>query len=244
MLEVYHRSFELAEGQGAALMTKYQTHREDIQRSGTSEDYVKRHYNSWVAFARETGHGNNINPVLVTGVDMTRDFAMMAYSNGEGLKCEFKTSDLGGDTASVWGTWCTPGHIHTNCGPHPHSSPSPQTVGALPTGVGNAGTISDEYDQCVFIRYYTVRKMLGIPRVIKAGAGPHHLDPGDREAEGSQMEVQSSGPDSDIMSSPCDDGRDNDKSSFTSTESEPDVVIHNTTAVGPPPSFSTNFYPL
>jgi L-rhamnose isomerase len=60
-------------------VTKCQTHREDIQRAGTFENYVKQHYNSWVAFARETGHGNDINPVIVTGLDRTRYFAMMSY---------------------------------------------------------------------------------------------------------------------------------------------------------------------
>ena len=226
-------SLTLAGGQGAALVTKYQTRREDVQRVGTFENYVKRHYNSWVAFARETGHGNDINPVLVTGVDVTRDFAMMSYSNDDDdLRCEFTTSAPGEASASVWGTWHTTGSVHTNCGPQLRSFASPQIMDTVASDVKNVATNSDEYDQCVFIRYYTMRKRLGIPKVIKAGAGPHDLGPGGHRDEGSLLEARSpSDSDSDIADSLWDDCGDNDESSVTSVESEPDVVIHNTAAV-------------
>ena len=113
-------SFALTEKQGAALVTKYPTYREEIQREQVFEEYTKRHYNSWVAFAREGGHGNDVRPVLVTGVDMTRDFAMMAYSNsGVNMSSEFTTSIpmIASAYASAWGVWRTEGLVHTNCGP-------------------------------------------------------------------------------------------------------------------------------
>jgi len=149
-------SFRLAGGQGPALVTRCQTHREDIQRAGTFGNYVKQHYNSWVAFARETGHGNDIKPILVTGVDRTRYFAMMCYSNDDDdLRSEFTTSVLRDAPASVWGTWHTTGFVHTSCGPQLRSSPSPtQTMDLAPSGSNDAEKISDEHDQCVFIRYY------------------------------------------------------------------------------------------
>ena len=219
-------------------MTRCQTRREDIQRAGTFENYVKQHYNSWVAFARETGHGNDINPVIVTGVDRTKDFAMMSYSNDDDdLRSEFTTSVLWDAFASVWGTWHTSGFVHTNCGPQLRFSPSPtQTVDLTSFGNNNTETVSDEYDQCVFVRYYTMRKRLGIPRVIKAGAGPHDLGSGSRKNEGSpKVEARSpSDSGSDSMSSSCDDDGRNDTSSVTSIESESDIVIHNTTAVRSP----------
>ena len=231
-------SFRLVGGQGAALVTKYRTHREDIQRAGTFENYVKQHYNSWVAFARETGHGNDINPVLVTGVDRTKDFAMMSYSNDDDddeLRCEFTTSVSGGAFTSVWGTWHTTGFIHTNYGPQLHPTPFVQTMDSTPSRINSTEPVSDEYDQCAFVRYYTMRKRLGIPKIIKAGAGPHDLGPGDREDERSP-EVEAKSPSdscSDDVSSLCDGDGDNDKSSVTSIESEPDIVVHNTTAVHP-----------
>ena len=247
-------SFKLTEDQGAALVTKHLTQCEDVQLAGNFEKYTKDHYDSWVTFARETGHGSDIKPVLVTGVDITRDFAMISYSNNDdNLTSEFTTSAPG--VGSVWGTWRTPGSVHTNCGPHLSCPPSPtQTVGSTSSGAGPAeaardeynhtqttdstspGTsraeaISDEDNQCVFVRYYTVRKRLGIPRVIKAAAGPRDLGPGGRDNEGCPLvEESDSDSDSDSASSLFDDD-DDDSSSVTSTESESDFVVHNTTPV-------------
>ena len=225
-------SFQLTGGQGAALLTKHLTHREDIQRERTSEEYTKEHYDSWVVFARETGHGNDIKPVLVTGVDMTRDFAMLSYSNDEDeydLTAEFTTSAPG---ASAWGTWQTTGAVYTDCGPQLDPPPSPAQA-TDPTSSDNSHTeiAPDEYNQCVFVRYYTMRKRLGIPRVIKAAAGPHDLGPGGRNDEGSWFEMQcESDSSSDAMSSLFDD-RNDDSSSITSIDSESDIVVHNITPV-------------
>jgi len=204
-------SFKLTGGQGAALLTKYPIRREDVQLGGTFKEYTKEHYDSLVAFARERGHPDDIRPFLVTGVDMTRDFAMMTYSKDDNdLTVEFTISAPG--IASPWGAWRTPGAVYTNCGPQPDN--------------GRVGTDSDGYNQCVFVRYYTVRKRLWIPRVIKAGAGPHNLGPGSPEPDGgSPLGAQpNSKSGSDAESSPFDGGGDGDGS-------EEDIVIHNTTAV-------------
>ena len=215
-------SFQLAGGQGAALLTKHSTYREDIRLGRSFEEYTKTHYDSWVAFARERGYPNDIKPVLVTGVDMTRDFAMISYSNdGNDLMAEFTTSAPG--VTSPWGTWRAPGVVHTNCGPQPSRPPS---------GNSHSEAVSDGYHQCVFIRYYTVRKRLGIPRVIKAAAGPHDLGPGSHGDGESSFEVErSSDSDSDIAQSLIDDDGDDGMSSVTSIDSEPDIVMHNTTPV-------------
>lgn len=228
-------SFQFEGGPGAALVTKYQTHREDIQRAGTFNKYIKEHYASWVAFASATGHGDDINPFLVTGVDRTGDFAMMSYSNDDGdLGSEFTTTVLGTTSASAWGTWHATGFVHTTCGPQPCLSPSSaQTVDSTPSGNDNTETASDEYNQCVFVRYYTMRKRMGIHRVMKAGAGPHDLGPGNRE-DGESLEVEAestSDSGSDIMSSLLGDSGVDDRSSVTSIDSESDVIIHNTIAV-------------
>ena len=224
-------------------MTRYQTLREDVQRAGAFKKYTKEHYDSWVEFASTTGHGDNINPVLVTGVDRTGDFAMMSYSNDDDdddLRSEFITSVSGDSSASAWGTWYTRGFVHTNCGPHQNLSPSStQTTDSTASG-NNAESTSDEYNQCVFVRYYTMRKRLGIPKIIKAGAGPHDLGPGGREDSGSpKVEARSpSDSGSDFMSSLCDYDGGNDGSSVTSVESESEIVIHNTPAVRSLPSHS------
>jgi len=227
-------SFELTEKQGAALVTKYQTYREDVRLAGNFEEYTKQHYDSWVAFARKTGHGSDTKPFLVTGVDVTRDFAMMSYSNNDNnLTSEFTTSVPG--IASAWGTWRTTGMVHTNRGPQLRRPPSPtQSVCSTSSGNSHTETVSDEYNQCVFVRYYTVRKRLGIPRVIRAAAGPHDLGPGGRDGEGSPLEAQydsDSDSDSDIAPSLFDEDDEDDNSSVISIDSEPDIVVHNTTPV-------------
>ena len=223
-------------------MTKYQTYKENIQAVGTFNKYVKENYASWVEFARKEGHGD-VNPVLVTGLDRIKDFAMMSYSNHDsGLECEFKTSTSEVASSSAWGTWRTTKFVHVNHGPQLCSPPSSVNVEDLtPSGDHPTETVSDEYNQCVFIRYFTMRtRRLGIPRVIKAGAGPH--DPGsgwERDDEGLLPGVHSdlgwdsdSGSESD-MSSLLDSDEDDDGGSITSIETESDIVIHNPTFVSP-----------
>jgi len=216
-------SFQLEGSQGAALLTKHPTYREDVQQERTFEEYIKEHYDSWVAFARERGHPNDIKAVLVTGVDMTRDFAMLSYSDGDrNSQANFTVSGPG--VVSPWGTWDAPGAVDTNCGPQ---------LCRPPSGYSHTGTVSDEYDQCVFVRYYTMRRRLGIPRVIKAAAGPHDIGPGGRDDGESPSGVEcNSDTSSDIASSLFDDGRGDDRSSITSTDSESDAIVHNTIPVG------------
>ena len=77
---------------------------------------------------------------------------------------------------SIWGTWRTEGLVHTNCGPR--SSAATETVPSSDSGGHTTlgSTIPSEYNQCAFIRYYTIRKRGLIPKVIKAGAGPRDFE--------------------------------------------------------------------
>jgi len=209
-------SFQLTGDQGAALLTKHPTYKEDVQLERTFGGYTIKHYDSWVVFARERGHPDGIKPVLVTGVDMTRDFAMVSYSNdGDDLTAEFTVSAPG--VASPWGRWRTPGVVYTNCGPQPCRPPSTPLTADLASSDSDSQPeiASDEYHQCVFIRYYTMRKRLGIPRVMKAAAGPHDLGPGNRDNGGSLLEAR------------CESGSGSD----TGTDFEFDTLVHTTTAV-------------
>lgn len=76
-------SRELTWNRGAALGTEYLTYREDSLLESASERYTMRHYESWVALARHKDYGNDVQPVLISGVDMTRDLAIVAYSYEE-----------------------------------------------------------------------------------------------------------------------------------------------------------------
>lgn len=211
-------------------MTKYSTYREDTLRGGAFEKYAKEHYNSWVAFAREAGHGD-VNPVLVTGVDRTKDFAMLCYSNDDyNLGCEFTASAPG--TAPDWGTWKKTGLVYTNHGPQPRRPSSVRTENLTSSGDDNTELVSDEYNQSVFIRYFTMRKRLGVPRIIKAGAGPH--DPGRRGRDDDESSFEapySSDTESDTEAGLFESGEEDDGCSVTSLETESDILIHNVTAV-------------
>jgi hypothetical protein len=45
----------------------------------------------------------------------------------------------------------------------------------IPPIASKSDATPNEYNQCVFIRYYTMRRrVLMFPKVIKAAAGPHH----------------------------------------------------------------------
>lgn len=217
-------AFTLNHKRGAALITKHPTYREDIEREHTFENYTKRHYGSWVDFAREHGHGENLRPVLVTGVDLTREFATIAYSdNHTRMECEFSAGVPAMATASIslWGSWSTQGLVHTNCGPHPfptrgnRSSNEDTTLESM---------IPEEYNQCVFLRYYTIRRRVFIPTVLKAGAGPHQLPKGDPEDDNTNEEM--------LLASSEDDPMEVDCQETGSPINASDEVIHNVPLVG------------
>jgi len=192
-------AFELTSRQGAALITKHPTYREDVERERRFANYTKKHYESWIEFARELDHGDDIRPVLVTGVDLTREFAMVTYSDNQTrTECGFSVGvpAVASASTSLWGSWGTQGLVHTNCGPHPSLIRGNQSL----TGSSTLeSAIPDEYKQCIFIRYYTIRRWGFIPRVLKAAAGPHELpkeDPGDDTVGEVAIEISDSDDDS------------------------------------------------
>lgn len=217
-------AFALTHKQGAALITQHPTYREDIERERTFENYIKRHYDSWVDFARELGHGENIKPVLVTGVDLTREFATIAYSDNQArMECEFSAGvpAVASASVSVWGSWNTQGLVHTNCGPHP----LPARGNRITSGESTPeSVIPDEYDQCVFLRYYTIRRRVFIPTVLKAGAGPHQLPEGSPGEDDTGEEM--------LLVSSEDDSMEIDNPETGSPTYTSDDVTHNVPLVG------------
>jgi hypothetical protein len=229
-----HFSFELSGNRGAALVTKYPTYREDSLLESAFEAYTKRHYESWVKFARDKQYGNDIHPVLVTGFDMTRDFAMAAYSN-EGVSlesgCTINVPMVASASASIWGTWHTRCSTHTNHGPQQcRPPPRGQAVhDSLPSQSVETGSVPSEFNQCVFIRYYTMRSRKGMPmfpKVIRAGAGPHDLGSGDNGGDAfPKLTVQSDAE----PTMDGDEGLGNQWNLATDDAGfEPDIVVRNT----------------
>ena len=212
-------AFELTHKQGAALITKHPIYPEGAERARAFKRYIKKHYDSWVDFALEHDHDEDIRPVLVDGVHLTREFAMVAYSDNQPrVRCEFSAGVLAvaSASASVWGSWDTQGPAYTNCGPHPVTTRGNRN---LSEGPALESVIPEECNQCVFVSYYTIRKRIGFPRIIKAGAGPHQLSEGNSESDniGEVVVVGTSDSDSEV--------------DYPETGSSPDV-IHNIPLVG------------
>ena len=174
-------SYELTGNRGVALVTKYPTYREDSLLESAFVGYTKRHYESWVKFALEMEYGDAIKPVLVCGFDMTRDFAMVAYSH-EGTFLEADLTIAVPPAPASWVSWRTRCSPHTNYGPH-YQIPF-EAIGSPFSERAETGSIPDEFNQCVFIRYYTMRSRLGMfPKVIRASAGPHDLGSGENRGD-------------------------------------------------------------
>jgi len=177
-------SFKLTGNHGAALRTRYPTYMEDARSESTFGRYVKRHYESWVAFARDKECGDDVRPILVSGFDMTKDFAMLAYSN-KGISLEFGSeidvAMFASASASITVTRHTECSPHLKCGPQPWGLPPTRQAIDFPSSqLADPRAIPTEFNQCVFIRYYTARLRKWMPpKVIRGGAGPHDLGSGD-----------------------------------------------------------------
>lgn len=158
----------------------------------------------------------------------------MCYSDYDhGLECQFKTLAPGIAPTSAWGAWETTRPIYENLGPQLCRPPTTQNMDLTLSSGNPAGTVSDEFNQCVFIRYFRmITRKLRAPKIIKAAAGPHDLGTGGHDGEEWPLQAQyDSGSGSDIASSPLVGNWLNDAGSVTSVESEPDIVIHNPTTV-------------
>ena len=173
-------SFELAGDRGAALATRHSTYNEDSQLDPEFKEYTKRHYSSWVKFASDKKYGERLRPVLVSGFDMTKEFAMVAYSNSRTsgqAGANISTPMFGSVSASASWMW------NTTCSPHVKHGPQQLRPPDLPPlQSGAAASPSTEFNQCVFIRYYTIREGL-FPKVIRANAGPHDLGSGENRGK-------------------------------------------------------------
>ena len=149
-------------------------------------DYTKRHFKSWKAIMMKK-YGKE-EPVLVTGFDVTGQFAMIAYSSSgtsHEVKATVELPMFASASAAHWGTWHTQHSPHTNHGPQSHHPPpSGRAIDSASPQLAGTSAIHSELDQCVFIRYFTMRWKFGvIPDVLRAGAGSHDLGSGDNTGD-------------------------------------------------------------
>lgn len=174
-------SFESTSSDGAILVTKHKTFRDNAERIDHFKQYILRNYKAWSIFAGEQGHGIDVEDlILVTGRDMTEDFSMVAFSQNEGrieMQFEAGASKLGSASFSAWGSWLCELPVFENWGPQERVPHVPNESNA-DVGYGMESD-TPKYQQCVFLRGYRIYRMARIfPRVLRAGAGPHDLGPG------------------------------------------------------------------
>jgi hypothetical protein len=160
------------------LVKRYNAYREDTIERPAFEQYIKKHHESWVKFAERYG---DVEPVLVTGFDVTKDWAMMAYSN-EDTSIDFNLSISIPMLTSAFGSFRvlegTTGPPHFTYGPQLCVPSSSAQVNDTPSEPTRTGANPEDFNQCVFVRYYTIRKRMGLLKVLKARARPHDLGPG------------------------------------------------------------------
>lgn len=222
-------------------MTRYPTYCQDSLLESAFEAYTERHYESWVAFAHHKQYGRDIQPILVSGVDMTRDFAMVAYSNANtspGFNSIVAVPMFASAPTTFRGTWRTRCSPHTNHGPQQRDPPLREgAIYLSPLQWEDQGNVTSGFNQCVFIRYYTmrIRKRMAIffkARPIRAGAGPHDLGPGDNRGDTfPELTAQSS---TESTTSGNEDLEGQPDSTTDDDDSEADSVIRNTYVCFPP----------
>jgi hypothetical protein len=171
-------SLSFTNEKGAALILPYEASREDTLYDELFKKHMLKYYRQWYTFALTECHRNIklYDLILVTGCDMTRQWATATYfrHNRE------MSAALGAQVApvaeakfSLSAGWRTTQAVNTRRGP-------PQALHQQTRldyeGTQNDSELESVNNQCIFLRGFYVKDRLWGPQVMKAGAGYH--DPG------------------------------------------------------------------
>ena len=153
-------TFELSGAEGAALVARYPTKQVDLPMDSRSlsEKYLLDNFGVWPLFTK--GGPRKIKPVIVSGFDLTGNLVMMSYASKELKPLAPVTSPIFSSDPDFQGKWSFESAPH--CQEHPSTSP----------------------DQCVFVRYTTVRKRSQVLTLLGgAGSDSGGSESGDSEVE-------------------------------------------------------------
>ncbi|KAF8589934.1 hypothetical protein K439DRAFT_1303893, partial [Ramaria rubella] len=162
--------FESSASTGAILLTNHKTYREDVVRIARMEKYMLEHAESWLEFASEDDRGIGLEDLmLITGYDVTSEYAMAAFSNTErvvGIEFQAGVTAVASASIAVWGSWQANTSVHHNCGPQIRIPPSTKagdltsTISepSSPGGEANTNAAPAGYNQCLFLRRIQIRK--------------------------------------------------------------------------------------
>ncbi|KAF8513570.1 hypothetical protein BU17DRAFT_53153, partial [Hysterangium stoloniferum] len=188
--------FESTASSGAILLTPNKTYRVDAVRIPRMEKYARLNVESWLQLAIDEDFGPTAleDMMLITGYDLTSEYAMAAFSNSNrSLSFDFQAGLSAASTnVSVWGSWQNTASVGHNCGPQIRKPPSHHFEGSdyTPQDLTNVSPTNQASDDVplngendfVFLRRIRYKKRLMLaPARIKAAAGPNHLPDGQDE---------------------------------------------------------------
>ncbi|KAF8592402.1 hypothetical protein K439DRAFT_1378504 [Ramaria rubella] len=154
--------FSCKKDRGAILIINSEARRKDAGQIGLFKNYMLKHYKSWYSFANDEPNHRDISLsdlVFVTGRDNTADWAVAAFSHRSisgGVSFEAGFPSIAGAKFSIWGSWKSLPHVHSNCGPRIFRDPTEQTVSSSHEVPHVCAADLQAYDQCVFLRGFHV----------------------------------------------------------------------------------------
>jgi hypothetical protein len=161
---------------GAILRTHGETEVSDARFPTDFQEYMRDNYQLWLQFGQQAPHRVDWSCrdlILVTGVDLTVAYDMVAYNKSSSERdASFKidVGSLGHANAHAWERNISPdGHWE-------HSGSSETLAAAVRRNhrsIAQASPVNPRH--CLFLRGWRLRPRSGIPEKIEAAAGPHDL---------------------------------------------------------------------
>ena len=171
-------SLSFTNEKGAALILPSEACREDTMNLKLFKEHMLKYYRQWYTFAlTECQRDIKLSDlILVTGCDLTRQWAMATYfrRNREiSAALAAQAAPVAEAKFSLSAGWRTTQPMNTRRGP-------PQALHLQPRQDDNEAQDDNRTlvnNQCIFLRgFYVKERLVWGPRVMKAGAGYH--DPG------------------------------------------------------------------
>lgn len=161
-------NFQCSSNRGALLFLQDHADRLYLHPNKSIPRYIATHYKSWCDFATEKDieFGDELEgPILIRGWIKTAGWAvavMMAESRSHELNISGGIQGIASASLSFSFSESVQASTHHRIGPQ--RATDIQELSGI--------TSSLLHDQCIFLSYYKVkRRLLGSPKVIKAGAG-------------------------------------------------------------------------
>lgn len=155
---------------GAAVATQSYTYRVDAIDESAFDEYIQHNYNIWTEFLTENGYGEDIQPVLVSGFDLVRDYDMVAYREdpSEIISTSAIPRNVPADRTPTWVAEMDSEHwvINTQLKLPERPDPLPLETVQEPSllQLTSVENIPKGFNRYTFIRYSTMR--LNRPRSL------------------------------------------------------------------------------